>query len=228
MERTFQLGTSFLIVVLAAGSQAIGRSEDPDVSSKVTVDRVLARVEDRLITFSDLFWQIRWRNFPVPADPEERRRLLREILDQLIAQELILREVERAPFIVVNQAEEEAFLQRFRSRFQDEEAYEAFLSEAGMREVDLHRLIRRQLIVNKFIQMRFEPFVVVLPEEVERYYQETLRPELETQGLTAPPLELVRDTIREILTVQGTSRQLEDWLAQSRRRVEVEVQEFPE
>ncbi|GAB4237894.1 MAG: hypothetical protein Kow00109_12060 [Acidobacteriota bacterium] len=215
MEHTFQLGASLLALLFIAGG-----SGEP-AGAGVVLDRILAWVDDRPITFSDLYWQIQWRGYPVPEDPEAQRRFYEQVVEQLIDQELILREVGRTPFIQVSEEDVDGFLDQFRRRFPGEEAYRTFLERSGMREEDLRRILRRQLVVNRFIRVRFEPFVVVLPEDVEAYYQEHFVKEAGSTGAEVPRLELVRDSIYQILTVERSRDQLEAWLERMRARVKI-------
>lgn len=215
MEHSFQLGASFLaVLMLTAGPGfASGRA--------VVLDRILAWVDERPVTFSDVYWQIQWRGYPVPEEPEALQRFYAQVLEQLIDQELILREVSRIPFIQVSEEDVDGFLAQYRGRFAGEEEYRDFLRRSGMREEDLRGILRRQLVVNRFIQMRFEPFAVVLPEDVEAHYQEHFVRQAEENGAEPPPLDLVRDSIYQILTVERSRSQLETWLERMRARVRI-------
>jgi hypothetical protein len=90
-----------------------------------------------------------------------------------------------------------------------------------MEETDFRELMRRQIAVNKFIELRFEPFVIVLPDEIEAYYREEYVPELERLDQPVPALALVEETLRQVITVQRTMSQLEQWLVSARARVKV-------
>lgn len=179
-------------------------------------DRIAAVVDNRVITLSDLRWMVEFRDFRVPQDQEERRQFYLEILNQMINQTLILRETVKTPFIQVSDNELARFAESYKARFASVEAYLEKLRTMGIRENELVSLLGRQLAVNKFIELRFEPFIIVLPSEVRRYYDTVYVPELEETGQIAPPLELVEETIRQIMTVQRTTDELEKWLQNSR------------
>lgn len=179
-------------------------------------DRIAAVVDNRVITLSDLRWMVEFRDFRVPQDPQERRQFFLEILNQMINQTLILRETVKTPFIQVSDSELARFAESYQARFANIDAYHEKLRTMGIREKELLSLLGRQLAVNKFIELRFEPFIIVLPSEVRRYYSTVYVPELEETGQIAPPLELVEETIRQIMTVQRTTDELEKWLQNSR------------
>lgn len=187
------------------------------------IDRIVATIDDEPITASDLRWHIRYRGFQVPSPPEERDALLRDILDQLINQRLIVKESSKTPFIQVTEAELQQFLEAYLQRFSSQTAYQEQLKELGMHESDFRDALYRQIVVNKFIELRFEPFIIVMPDEIVTYYREEYVPQLQDLQQLIPPLGVVEETIRQILTVQRTTEQLERWLDNTRQRARVNI-----
>ncbi len=185
------------------------------------VDRVIATVDDQVITLVDLHWLVRYRGFRPPEDPAARQDFYRDVLGQLINQKLILRESARTPFVKVQPEEIERFTNAYAARFESWADFENQLRAFGMEESDFRELMERQIAVNKFIELRFEPFVIVLPDEIEAYYREEYVPELERMGQQAPSLAVVEETIRQLLTVQRTTSQLEQWLQSTQARVRI-------
>ena len=192
-----------------------------------TVDRVVAEVGDQVITLTDLRWQIDLHDYRKPATEEEQHSLYREVLDQLINQRLIVRDIAKTPFIDVSESELNRFVESYERRFASKEDLERRLREMGMQEQDLRQILRRQLAVNKFIELRFEPFVIILPDDIQEYYRDEYVPELEKKGLPVPGLSVVRETIRQILTVRRTTDQLEEWLQTVRSRTQIRESLFP-
>jgi hypothetical protein len=93
---------------------------------------------------------------------------------------------------------------------------------------DLEELIQRQLAVLSFVKVRFEPFIIVVPEQIQAYYEEELVRELEGTESTPPPLELVEEQIRQILTIEGTNREMDNWVQSARRKARIELLLFRE
>jgi hypothetical protein len=58
-------------------------------------------------------------------------------------------------------------------------------------------------------------------EEIQRYYEGQLVPQLETAGEPVPPLERVREQIREVLRQQRLNEELVRWTDELRRRADV-------
>jgi hypothetical protein len=90
-----------------------------------------------------------------------------------------------------------------------------------MSPYEFRQLIRRQLAVNEFIEKRFKPFIIVLPNDIQQYYQEQFLPKLKELNQPIPPLDVVEESIRQILTEQRTNDELERWLSTARRRARV-------
>lgn len=187
------------------------------------VDRVAAVVEGEAVTFSDLRWLVQYRNLPVPPDAQEARRFYLEVLNQVIDQKLIAREALQTPGITIREQDVDVQIQAFRTRFPSEQAFQERLREMNMTLSDLEELIHRQLAVLRFVQVRFEPFIIVLPDQIEAYYNQEVVPQAQQAGHLVPPLELVEEQIRELLTVERTNQEMDRWVASTRRRSSVEI-----
>ena len=184
-------------------------------------ERIAAVVEGEVITLSDLHWLAGYRGL---SPPEEgiRQEFYLGLLSQLIDQKIIAREVQQTPSIRVDSELIDRQIEAYRSRFPSQEAFQAKLRDLEMSFLDLRELIRRQLAVLVFLKIRFEPFIIVLPNEIQAYYQEELVPRLARAG-QAPELGLVEEQIREILSLQKTNQEMERWLHNARLKARVEV-----
>jgi hypothetical protein len=185
------------------------------------VDQIAAVVDEEVIAYSDLQWLIDFRGFDVPTDPKQRRDFYLSILDQVIDQKLIAMEAEQTPIITITNEDVEAQIAAYKKRFASEEEFQQKLTEMQMSPYEFRQLIRRQLAVNEFIEKRFKPFIIVLPSDIEQYYREQLLPQLKEQNQPIPPLDVVEESIRQILTEQRTNEELERWLRTARRRARV-------
>jgi hypothetical protein len=192
----------------------------PSLRSEV-VDRMAAAVADEPITLSDLEWLIQYRELEVPDDPDEKRNFYLALLDQVIDQKLIAAEAEQTPVLDITADKIAAQTELYRSRFSSEEAFNQRLAEMEMSSYEFARLIRRQLAVNEFVELRFKPFIIVLPTEIEAYYQEQFVPQLRELNQPVPDLEVVDESIRQILTEEKTNQELDRWLRTARRRARI-------
>ncbi|HLV01430.1 MAG TPA: hypothetical protein VKZ59_09195 [Acidobacteriota bacterium] len=205
-----------LISVVAVNSWAFPAGQS-------TVDQVAAVIDQDVVTLSQLEWLIRYRGFQVPDDPQERRNFYLENLNRLLEQKLIAREAEQTPFIQITGQDIDEFIDRYRQRFESEEAFEANLNRMGMTLSDLRALVRRQIAVNRFVELRFEPFIIVLPNEIREYYEQQYVPQLKGNDQIIPDLQLVEEMIRQILVLEKTNQELDRWIANTRSKTRIEI-----
>jgi hypothetical protein len=218
MAFSLKFWTPLLVLIFSSHNQSFSQTQDP-----VLVDRVAAIVGTDTITTSEIETFVAFRGFRLPESTQAKQNFYGEILDQLINQDLIIRETEKTPFIVVKENELDSFLASYKKRFESGNALKAFLDSLELSEKSLRSLIYRQLSVNKFIELRFEPFMVILPADIEEYYEGEYAEELEKAGQLLPPLDLVEESIREILKTQKTTEQLERWIASARERIRIQI-----
>ncbi len=192
-------------------------------------DRVAAVVNNRVITLSDLQWSFVNSQKPAPADPEERKKSMDAALNRLIEQELVAQEVEKEPLFTLREEDVDSELKKLERRYGSRAQLEAELKRSGLPLEQLRINIRRQLSLLKFIDVRFRPFVIVLPDEIATYYRETLVPELKKEGIEHPPsLEKMSAQIEEILIEQKVDQELEKWLSNVRKRAKIVILLFRE
>lgn len=187
------------------------------------VDQIAGVVEGEIVTLSDIRWLLRYKGMSAPEDPAARRELHMTVLNRIIDQKLIANQAQQTPGIRITSEEVEAQLEAYRSRFANQEEFQERLEAMEISLPDLRDLIRRELAVWKFVQLRFEPFIIVLPQQIQTYYEEELVPRLEASGSPIPPLELVQEQIREILILERTNEAMDRWVTNARRRARVQI-----
>ena len=209
------------------------------------VDRVVAAVGNRMISWSDLLAEADYQAFlagQLPQEPKEpqepmesdrkeslrqeslRQESLRPVLSRLIDQVLLEQSRDTFPFSPPENGETQGRLEEILKRFADPEAYRKALAQHKLTEAELVRRLEREANLMAFVEYRLRPQVSLDPAQVERYYNETLVPELRRQGQAeAPALSEVRESIEEILVQQEISRRLEEWLRELRERVAVKI-----
>ena len=189
-------------------------------------DSVAALVGGEVITLSDVRWLIQFRGQTLPPDPARRKSVYSAALNQLIEETLIATEAQNTPGAEIQRPEIETRVEVYRRSFRSEELFQEKLRSMGMSPESLHAMIRRQLAVQKFVRVRIQPFTIVLPREIETYYQETFLPTVKDGP--APPPELVQNQIQEIVGLRKTNQELERWATHARQRTVVEVLLFRE
>ena len=151
---------------------------------------------------------------------DQRRRAL----DLLIEQRLRLHEVDRFGFEETPLELLDRQMEETRSRFPSEEAFRAELLRLGLDETTLRQLLARQLSVFAYVEERLGPRVFVSVDDIARYYNEELVPELQRGGARAadlPTLESVRESIRAVLRERRLNEELDRWTADLRSKADV-------
>ncbi len=187
------------------------------------VDQVAALVEGEVITLSEVQQLVQYKGWQISKEPGEKRNSYLTVLDQIIDQKLISREAQQTPGIQILEDDVDQQLQAYRRRFSSQDQFQAKLASMEMTESALRDLIRRELTVWRFVQTRFEPFIIVMPPQIQKYYDEILAPELARTGAPLPALALVREQIREILILEKTNQEMDRWVKNMRDKAQVNV-----
>lgn len=191
-------------------------------ASAVTIDRVAAVVDRQVITVSEVNQMVETRFFARAAgqtDGDYRHA----ILEDLIAQALRYRDVERFGAQDIPKDSIEARLQEIEKRFASPEEFTAALARAELTLDEFRALVKRQLQVEAYIQERFAPLVFIPNEDIETYYRTTWSQQRRSRGLAVPPLNDVREEIRTLLRADRLEHEVEQWTAQLRLRANVDV-----
>lgn len=205
------------------------------------LDRVVAVVEGHPILASEWDEAVRYECFQNQCvmdelSTTERQATLQRLIDQrLIEQEVSLEGLQppSEEEITRKLAEmQEQILQKHDHIAERTKAtldtdanrsWEALLARYRLSEGEIRNHIARELTVLRFVDRRFRPAVQIEATEIERYYRETLMPELQKAGAADPPLEEVREQIRELLTQKAIDEQLGHWLQSLRQQGKIRM-----
>jgi len=108
---------------------------------------------------------------PVPTD--QRDRILRGMLDDMIAFRLLVQEV-AARKVVVSDAEIDAQVAKVRTQFQTEEQFQQALAAQKVTLAKLRENSRTQLGVEKLLESEIADKIKVTPAATEEFYQKNL------------------------------------------------------
>jgi hypothetical protein len=191
-------------------------------ASAVTVDRVAAVIDREVITVSEVSQMVEIRFFPRRGgqnDDDYRR----SVLENLIAEALRYRDVERFGAQDIAKDSIESRLQEIVKRFPTAEDFNAALLHTELTADEVRALIKRQLQVEAYIQERFAPVVFIPNEDIETYYRTTWSQQRRQRGLAIPALNEVREEIRALLRADRLQQEIEQWTSQLRVRANVDV-----
>ncbi len=102
---------------------------------------------------------------------QERDRILRGLLDQMIGYKLLIQET-RSRNVVVPDAEVDARIDQLRSQFPSEQVFQQALQQQRLSLEQLRADARLEMAVSKMIQDEIADKVSVNEEQVTRFYQE--------------------------------------------------------
>jgi hypothetical protein len=200
------------LLLLSAGRWALS----------ATIDRIAALVDRQVLTVSEISQMELIRFFPRTAGQSDDA-YRRAILDNLIAQALRFRDVQRFGAEDVSKDSIEARLLQIQKRFASTEDFNAALQRAELTLDEVRGLIKRQLQVESYIQERFAPMISVSTEEIESYYNGTWSQQRRQRGLPMPPLSEVQDEIRTLLKSTQLHQEVDKWTTELRSHANVDI-----
>lgn len=198
------MGRITLTVVL---TMALGGA----VSAEI-IDRVLAVVEGRLITLSDVRGVVRMGLEPTPATADP----VAAVLETLTDRQLILLEVDRYAPPEPSPAQIDARVQALRTKFPDALAFETALHESGLQVEALRRYIRDSLRIDTYLQQRFTAAIPPTQGDLVQYYRDHAA-EFTRAGAVLP-FDDVQDEIRRRIAADRRDASIREWLEGVRRR----------
>ncbi|MDX1643847.1 MAG: hypothetical protein R3244_05755 [Thermoanaerobaculia bacterium] len=219
------LAASLLLALSAAGAtQAVEPLGEPSAELREAslADRIVAVVDEDPILWSDIERTIELGLIERQVD-EDDATFVRRVLDRLVEMKLRFHEIDRFGFEDLPLAEVDRQMEAIRERFADREAYRAKLAELGLTPEEVREILARRLVVTSFVEQRLGPRVFVSLDDIRRYYERTLVPEMERRGEEAPELSAVRESIRRVLREQRLNEEIAEWTEELRLEADVVV-----
>jgi hypothetical protein len=182
------------------------------------LDRIVARVENDIILLSEMQELAAYQQF-LEGRSEPQDQVLRRLIEQWVVRS----EAQSAQFPSPEAREVDAEMDQIRSRFATPQAYNERLAAVGLSPQVLRRLVEQQFYLARFLDYKFRPAVQVEDEAITKYYQDELVPALQARGQTAPPLDDVREQIRDLLTERGINERADSWFEETESRLQIEI-----
>ncbi len=186
--------------------------------SQEVVDRILARIEDDIITLSEVRELGRFQQLIEGHSASDDK-----LLAQLIEQWVVHSEADAAHFPHPIDAELDRERKRLETQLGGPEAYQARLRQVGLPPAAVRRLVERQMYLSRYLDYKFRPAAQVDSAAIEKYYREELLPTLIARGQPAPALDSVQDQIRELLTQREINERAGKWLQETKSRLKIET-----
>jgi hypothetical protein len=209
------LGAMLSLALPSASGQS---PPQPLSENAVLVDAIAARIEDDIITESEVR-ELSAFQVLVEGHAKPRNKVIGELIDQWI----IRTEANAALFPHPADVEVNRELERLQQQFKSPEALNARLREIGLDERAVRRLLRQELFLARFLDYRFRPTEQVDQKQIEDYYHQELAPQLAARSQPVPPLKEVENQIREVLIQQEINDRATRWLDDSKSRLKIDV-----
>ncbi|HMD32960.1 MAG TPA: hypothetical protein VKG84_13690 [Candidatus Acidoferrales bacterium] len=184
----------------------------------VVVDRVLARIENEVITLSDARELAAYQRL-AGRTPGTESDLLRELIDQWV----VTHDAAAAHFAAPPAQQVDAEFTALRNQVGAPGQFAARLRELELSEQDVRKFVARQVFLDLYLDRKFRAVARVQPGEVEKYYDEEFVPQLKRRSQTVPPLDDVRDSITDVLTERDITRRAQQWIDQARTQLDIEI-----
>ena len=197
------------VMVATAGAGLPGAQE--------TVDRIVSRVENDIILWSDIRALSRYQQFVDGKSETEA-----QILDRLIDQWIVRTEADVSHFPHPSDADVERSVTRLQKSFASIEEYEAKKKQSGLNDSEIRGMVASQLYLSNYLDSRFRPGVQIDLKAIEDFYQTAVLPRAKARGQEPPSLDAARDSIQEALVQRGINEQADRWLKESRVRLHIE------
>jgi hypothetical protein len=197
-------------------------------NAQQVVDQILTLVNEDIITRSDLLWSLAMDPKAPSPTGNVSSDLLRQKLDVMIEQRLIAQEARRVPAAAPTQEEIAKRRTELIAQFPSEAAFRQRVEAVGLTPQKLDELIRDMIRIERFVDFRFRSFVFVTEQDIKKYYDEQLAPEIRKKGQIPPSLDdatadgkTVRQRISEILKQEKINQEIDSWLISTRQRADI-------
>jgi hypothetical protein len=205
------------LVALAAVAAALA----PPPARAEIIDRIAVTVDKQVITQSQIIGDIRTAAFLNGETPDLGAASKRSTAERLIDQLLVEREMELTRYPQPAPSDIEETLKQVKGRLGGEAPYQAALEKYGIDDRELRHALLRQARFLRFIDLRFKPEVQVEESQLQRYYDDVLRPAYVKKGAKPPSYDEARSECEEAVAGELVDRRVEAWLKDARSRARI-------
>jgi hypothetical protein len=182
------------------------------------VDGIVARIEDDIITLSELRELAAYQQL---LDGHSQSNV--ELRSELIEQWVVNNEATTARFPLPAETEVDRELGRVENSYPSA-AYQQRLAAVGLTPEAMRRIITRQIHLARYLDYKFRSSIQADDAAIANYYRDHLVRELQAKGQQAPPLADVSAQIRELLIEQGVNDRTAAWFEETKARLRIELE----
>ncbi len=150
----------------------------PGTANAELVDRIVARIDNQIITYYELKQATTpylLQNGMDPSaleDPQQREQIFDEVLDELVDRKLLLQEAEKLELSVSDQEVDQWLAYTREQQGLNEQQFRQTIQQYGMSYETYREMIRQNLLKLRIVKVKVGSQVTVSQEEVEKAYTE--------------------------------------------------------
>ncbi|MFQ5721321.1 MAG: hypothetical protein ACE5GI_02355 [Candidatus Aminicenantales bacterium] len=182
------------------------------------IDRIVAVVNNQVITLTELKIARAFRLYPAPKSKQIMPASF--YLEKLIEQRLVTQVAGQQ--VKVENSEVEAYLEKIRNNL-GPKVLEAKLQEFGLGKDDLEKYIYQRILEDKIIRQKLFQNVAVTLEDIENYYQQIYLPSQKAKGFKPQPLLEIVNKIEAVIKENKRREQVKDWIANLKRQADIQI-----
>lgn len=183
-----------------------------------TVDRIVAVVNEQVITLTDLRIAEAFSLYDEEFK-EKSGNLHPFILERLIDQKLVI--ALAGEEIFVENEELDSFQAGIIEKIGNDQVRRR-LEEFGLDWEDLRGYIFEKIIYQKIISRKFGQRNIVSLKEIEGYYQKSYVPSQREKGLEPQPMVELLDEIESRIVQEKIKTQVNDWIKSLRKKADIQ------
>jgi hypothetical protein len=186
------------------------------------IDRIVAVVNDKVITLTDLRI-VKELGLYDKEVGESDQNLDRLILEKMIDQKLVVQLAGEQ--VSAGKEELDSFLKKLAEEMGSEKL-RIRLEEFGMDWDDLKGYVEERVKFQKIISQRFGQGNIVSLKDMEDYYQRVYVPSQHKKGLEPRPMMDILAEIEFSIKQDKINAQVEAWIKSLRKRADIQLHEF--
>jgi peptidyl-prolyl cis-trans isomerase SurA len=181
MERRFNKINKFLSIFfwVALSFSVTGLAINAQTEEPLVVDRIVAVVNDEIITLYDLNETLKPYEANIQAlgySAEKLRetlfKLRSDLLDKLVDQKLADQQIKKNKLTISKQEVDETIERIKEDRSYTDEDLRAGLAEQGLTIEEFRENLKKQLLRGKLVNREVKSKIVITSKEIEKYYNE--------------------------------------------------------
>lgn len=183
------------------------------------IDRIVATVDEQVITLTDLRIVEAFGLYEDELERESDEHLFR-LVDRMINQKIVI--TATSEDFPIEEEDIEAELQKVAEKLGPEE-FQTRLNEFRLRLEDLKPYLKEKILYEHILSRRFDQGVPVSLEEIENHYQQIYIPSQEKKGLRPRPMMEILDEIESAIKQEKIKKQKNDWINDLKKQAEIEI-----